>query len=107
MTTPGIALLGPLAINGDTVGLSPRDRVVVTALALHPGEVVSAASLADALWPDDPPASWQKVVQGCVLRLRRSRSPRRRVSPADDIDTQQFQRLLDRGRELLAAPDEI
>ena len=70
MATPGIALLGPLAVNGDTVGLSPRDRVVLTALALHPGEVVSAAALADALWSGSPPPSWKKVVQGCVLRLR-------------------------------------
>ena len=40
-------------------------------LALRPGEVVSAERLADALWGDVPPPSWNKVVQGCVVRLRK------------------------------------
>ncbi len=111
MATPGIALLGPLAVNGDTVGLSPRDRVVLSALALQPGDVVSAASLADTLWRGSPPQSWKKVVQGCVLRLRQVLGAEaietvqdgyRLTTAADDIDTQRFQRLLDRGRELLA-----
>ena len=111
MAAPGIALLGPLAVNGDTDGLSPRDRVVLAALALHPGEVVSAAALAEALWHDTPPPSWKKVVQGCVLRLRQALGPQaietvqdgyRLTTVAGEIDTQRFQRLLDRGRELLA-----
>mgnify|MGYP006175442187 CR=1 FL=1 len=27
--------------------------------------------LADALWGDVPPPTWNKVVQGCVVRLRK------------------------------------
>jgi WD40 repeat protein/DNA-binding SARP family transcriptional activator/energy-coupling factor transporter ATP-binding protein EcfA2 len=111
MATPGIAVLGPLAVNGDTEGLSPRDRVVLTALAIDPGEVVSAAALAEALWQDRAPASWKKVVQGCVLRLRQALGPKaietvqdgyRLTEAAGDVDSQVFQRLLNRGRELLA-----
>ena len=52
--------------------LGPRDRVVLTALATHPGDVVDAERLADALWGERPPASWNKVVPGCVMRLRRA-----------------------------------
>ena len=71
MTHPGVALLGPLSVNGDSAVLSPRDRVVLAALAMHPGDLMSAEHLADALWGERPPASWHKVVPGCVLRLRR------------------------------------
>ena len=111
MGTPGIALLGPLAVRGDTAGLSPRDRVVLAALAIHPGEVVSAAALAEALWQDSPPASWKKVVQGCVLRLRQVLGTQaietvqdgyRLTTAVEETDAQRFQRLLDRGRHLLA-----
>jgi WD40 repeat protein len=36
---------------------------------------VSAERLAEALWGEHPPASWTKVVQGCVVRLRKAISP--------------------------------
>jgi WD40 repeat protein/DNA-binding SARP family transcriptional activator len=114
MGATGIALLGPLAVNGHgdaaTVSLRPRDRVVLAALAVHPGEVVSAERLADALWGERPPASWNKVVPGCVMRLRRvlgaeaiqtSGHGYRLVVPADEIDAQRFERLVSRGRQLL------
>jgi DNA-binding SARP family transcriptional activator len=59
---------------------------------------------------DEPPASWAKVVQGCVVRLRKLLGPsavettpqgyRLRV-PADSMDSLRFERLLARGREVL------
>ena len=66
-----IAVLGPLKVDGDASALGPRDRVVLAVLALRPGEVVGPDGLADALWGDEPPASWSKVVQGCVMRVRK------------------------------------
>jgi DNA-binding SARP family transcriptional activator/WD40 repeat protein len=66
-----VRLLGPLDLDPQGRGLSPRDRVVLSALALHPGVSCSADQLADALWRGTPPPSWAKVVQGCVMRLRR------------------------------------
>jgi DNA-binding SARP family transcriptional activator len=45
----GIAVLGPVTVDGDAAVLGPRDRVMLAALALHPGETVSAEQLADAL----------------------------------------------------------
>src|SRR6266508_2320477 len=65
----GIAVLGPLTIEGEQKVLGRRDRVVLAALVVHPGEVVSAEQLADVLWGEQLPPSWSKVVQGCVVRL--------------------------------------
>ena len=60
-----------MEVDADGAALGPRDRVVLTALAVHCGEAVSGDRLADALWGDEVPASWNKVVQGCVVRLRK------------------------------------
>jgi WD40 repeat protein/DNA-binding SARP family transcriptional activator len=106
----GIGLLGPLTVAGNAAGLAPRDRIVLAALALHPGEVVSAEQLADALWGEQPPVSWNKVVPGCVMRLRRllgadaiETVPEgyRLVVLGDEVDARRFERLVGRARELL------
>jgi WD40 repeat protein/DNA-binding SARP family transcriptional activator/energy-coupling factor transporter ATP-binding protein EcfA2 len=106
----GIAVLGPLSVDNDGAALGPRDRVVLAALAVRPGEVVSADRLADALWGDGPPATWPKVVQGCVVRLRKAlgahaiaTTPQgyRLDLPVDEVDAQRFVWLVGRGRELL------
>lgn len=105
-----IGVLGPLEVDGGPASLGPRDRVVLSALTLQLGRAVSAERLAEALWGDDPPASWNKVVPGCVLRLRRSlgavaietiRDGYRLTLPADDVDAHRFERQLQRGRELI------
>jgi len=79
----GIAVLGPLSIDGADSGLGRRDRVVLTALTVRPSEVLSAEQLADVLWSEQPPASWAKVVQGCVVRLRK-------VLGSESIETTPF-----------------
>ncbi len=108
----GIAVLGPLTIEGEWKNLTRRDRVVLAALAVHPGEVVSAGALADVLWGDRPPASEAKVVQGCVVRLRKllgshaiETSPAGyRLAVADDeIDSRRFERAVGRAGQLLTA----
>jgi DNA-binding SARP family transcriptional activator len=105
-----IALLGPLVIDGGVGKIGPRDRVVLAALAVRPGEVNSADRLADALWRDRPPASWKKVVQGCVARLRQALGPAaietlpqgyRLQVASDELDILRFEYLVGRGRELL------
>ena len=105
----GIAVLGPLAISGDGGSLAPRDRVVLAALTVRRGDVVSAAALADALWRDHPPATWSKQVQASVVRLRRALGAAaietvadgyRLVVPSDEIDAHRFQRLVAEAREL-------
>jgi DNA-binding SARP family transcriptional activator len=67
-----VRLLGPLELDPEGRVLSPRDRVVLSALAVRRGVSCSADELADALWGDHPPVSAPKVVQGCVMRLRRA-----------------------------------
>ncbi|HKA69804.1 MAG TPA: BTAD domain-containing putative transcriptional regulator [Actinomycetes bacterium] len=105
-----IAVLGPLTVDGGSVQLSPRDRVVLAALTVRWGEEVPTELLADALWGDDPPASWGKVVPGCVMRLRRVLGAKaiettshgyRLVTGVDEVDSRRFERLVGRGSELL------
>ena len=106
----GIAVLGPLQVNGGDAPLGPRDRTVLEALAVRSGDVLSAERLADALWVDGVPHTWAKVVQGCVVRLRKAigaeaieTSPQgyRLNLPAEDIDARRFERLIRRSHELL------
>ena len=105
-----IGLLGPLVLEGGVGKSGPRDRVVLAALAIRPGEVSSVERLADALWGDRPPDSSKKVVQGCVARLRQLLGPEtietlpqgyRLSVSSDELDTMHFERLVGRGRELL------
>jgi WD40 repeat protein/DNA-binding SARP family transcriptional activator len=109
----GIEVLGPAAIDG-TDGLTLRDRVVLQALVVRAGEIVDKQVLADALWGDDLPASWSKVVQGCIARLRKL-LPRDAITTTpqgyrltiheDELDARRFERMLARAREHLVDRD--
>ena len=103
-----LRVLGPIEA-GDAAGLGPRDRVVLAALAVRPGDALNAEVLADALWGERPPPSWTKVVQGCISRLRRvlgadlisTTSAGYRLTLVDS-DRDEFEALAARGREYLA-----
>jgi DNA-binding SARP family transcriptional activator len=109
----GIAVLGPLTIGGDqgeTAALWRRDRIVLAALAVRPGQVLTAETLADVLWRTNLPASWQKVIQGCVVRLRKRLGSQavetvadgyRLAIPLDEIDAQRFEHAVRRADELM------
>ncbi len=106
----GIALLGPLDVDGSRVALGSRDRVVLAALAMGPRRTLTAEQLADAVWGASPPASWRKNLQSCIVRLRRVlgadaivTTPQgyRLAVPHDDVDADLFERLVARGQELL------
>ena len=97
--------------SGRTVSLSPRDRAVLSALCVQPGQAVPAEVLADAVWGEAPPKSWGKVVQGSVMRLRRAVGSSaiettaggyRIVLPEGQLDTVEFEHLVARGRSFLA-----
>ncbi|EFL33843.1 transcriptional regulator [Streptomyces viridochromogenes DSM 40736] len=73
-------LLGPPVLYRDAAGgggreargiVSPKSRVLLTALLLDAGRVVSVESLKDALWGEDPPVSAQASLHNHVARLRR------------------------------------
>ena len=105
-----ISVLGPLQLDGNGATLGRRDRVVLAALAVRPGEAVSAAQLAEALWGEHPPASWAKLVQGCVVRLRKTlgnhaieTTPQgyQLVLGGQETDAQRFEHDVRRARELV------
>ena len=106
----GIAVLGPLEVDGQANGLSPRDRVVLSALVVRAGEPIGTEALAFALWGDAMPASWAKVVHGCVVRLRKrlgtaaiesGPSGYRLTLTEGELDNLNFERLFARAREAL------
>ncbi len=112
--TVGIAVLGPLEVDGQGHGLGPRDRVVLSALVVRAGDPISTEALADALWGDQLPASWAKVVQGCVVRLRKRLGAAAIESGAAgyrltlneaEVDNRRFERLFERAREAFAGGD--
>jgi DNA-binding SARP family transcriptional activator/WD40 repeat protein/energy-coupling factor transporter ATP-binding protein EcfA2 len=104
-----IAVLGPLLVAG-AGNVSRRDRVVLAALAVRAGHPVRTEELVDALWGEHPPSSAHKILQGCIVRLRKllgveaiETSARGYVLalPPDQLDSQRFERLVVRARELL------
>jgi WD40 repeat protein/DNA-binding SARP family transcriptional activator len=105
-----IGVLGPLEVDAQSARLGSRDRIVLAALAMRPGELLTAEQLADAVWGEEPPASWAKNLQGCVSRLRKllgadaietsARGYRLRV-PLDTVDASEFSQLAGRADELM------
>ena len=106
----GITVLGPLLVVGAGT-LSRRDRVVLAALAVRAGHPVQTEELIDALWGEQAPSSAHKILQGCIVRLRKVLGPDAIETsthgyvltlPPDDLDSQRFERLVVRARELIA-----
>ena len=105
-----LRVLGALTLDEGRIELAPRDRLVLAALAARLGTSVTVESLATALWGDDLPASWSKVIPGCIMRLRRLIAPARiETTPIGyrlaaegvDLDAVNFERLVARGSQLL------
>jgi DNA-binding SARP family transcriptional activator/WD40 repeat protein len=106
-----IRALGPLLVGEPPATLSRRDRVVVAALLTRRGAPCSPDDIADALWATQRPATWPKVVQGAVVRVRRALGREavdrgedgyRLVLRDGDADTAVFESLVTRGRRLAA-----
>lgn len=74
-----ISLLGPVEVvlaDGERRSLgSIAQRATLAALALRPGEVVSADRLMAAIWGDDQPVSATSTLHAHVSRLRRAVGP--------------------------------
>lgn len=116
-----IRVLGPLevALNGGTVALPGRKvRVLLAALVVHAGEVVSTDRLYDILWGPEPPASAVNTLQTYVSQLRASLEPERPPGEpsrllvtrrpgyvlaidTDDVDAAHFERLSRAGHATL------
>jgi DNA-binding SARP family transcriptional activator len=115
-------LLGPfqVAATGRVIEIgSTKQRAVLAVLAVRLNRPVPSETLIEEIWGGHPPASVQSTLQSLVYRLRRALADagaeaagvglRRRgstyVLEADELqlDARRFERLLARGRELLAA----
>jgi DNA-binding SARP family transcriptional activator len=113
-------VLGPLEVRSDGVPVdlgSPKQRVVLAALLIARGAVVSVDRLVDAVWGDSPPPAATTSLQAYISNLRRAlrqpggdRSPIERVNPGyrlnvsdDRVDMLEFASL---AKEVRAATDE-
>ncbi|WP_162794010.1 AfsR/SARP family transcriptional regulator [Streptomyces paludis] len=84
---------------------APKQRAVLAALLLRPGQVVSVDELIDQVWGESPPDAARKAVQVYVSRLRRAlpEAPPRGQLPGYVIDVRPDQVDLHRFRAFVAA----
>jgi DNA-binding SARP family transcriptional activator/tetratricopeptide (TPR) repeat protein len=71
-------LLGPLTVSDGArpVAVSaPRQRVLLAALLLSAGRVVSVDTLAEVLWDGEPPAGARGAMHSAIQRLRSALGP--------------------------------
>src|SRR5215210_8238948 len=117
---PGLEffILGPLEARRGEDALplgSPKQRALLGLLLLHANELVSRDRLIDELWGDAAPQTVNAALNGYLTKLRRllangagenvlsTQAPGYVLSvPADGLDADRFERLVERGRSELA-----
>lgn len=111
VNSPPFRCFGPAAFarEGDVqVAGGHRERSLLAALLLHPGDHQPVSRLADALWPHGKPRDPAHALRTLVMRLRRRIAPIRlettaggyRIDADDaDVDVYLFMRLVEQGRE--------
>src|SRR6201999_4478169 len=70
-----LGVLGPLQVRRDGAPVmipGAKPRAILTMLGLHGGSVVSADTLLELLWGDDPPRTAGKALQTHISSLRRT-----------------------------------
>jgi DNA-binding SARP family transcriptional activator len=70
-----LGVLGPLQVRRDGAPVmipGAKPRAILTMLGLHGGSVVSAETLIELLWGDDPPRTAAKALQTHISSLRRT-----------------------------------
>src|ERR1700742_3275806 len=70
-----LGVLGPLQVRQDGAPViipGAKPRAILTMLGLHGGSVVSAETLIELLWGDDPPRTAAKALQTHISLLRRT-----------------------------------
>jgi predicted ATPase/DNA-binding SARP family transcriptional activator len=111
-----LRLLGPVQLEIDGRAVAPsaaKQRALLGLLGLHANDVVTSDRVVDEIWGERPPASAHKLVQTYVWQLRKLLGDALRTSPsgyelalpAERIDSCRFERLTERGQELLDAGD--
>jgi DNA-binding SARP family transcriptional activator len=117
-----LRVLGPVGLDepGQVADMgSVKQRLVLAALLVDAGRLVTVSDLVDRLWDDDPPPEARKIVYSHVSRVRRvleqAEGPVRldrltggyllQVDP-DQVDIHRFQRLVERARQEQRDDDE-
>ncbi len=110
-------LIGPLQVRHDDVALlvpAAKQRILLAALLLAPGNVVSSARLTELVWNGRPPAGAAVTLRSYVGRLRQALGPAgQRIVTADagylikagedEIDLSSYARLCGSGEAALQA----
>lgn len=112
-----LRLLGPLEVvrAGELVRIGgAKSRVLLAALALEAGRIVSVDLLVEALWPGEAPETAEHAIQVYVSQLRKglgAEAITRRGSgyalelDPERVDLRRFSRLVGEGRQALTAGD--
>jgi len=105
-----VGILGPVELRGPVHLGGAMERCLLAALAVRCGEAVSAESLVDALWADDPPRTAAKTLQNYVLHVRRAMAGMTGLSivtqpsgyclraPPETVDARRAESLITAGR---------
>ena len=102
-------ILGPLEVesNGERIDLGgPKQHTVLAYLLIRANSVVTAETLKECLWGEDPPESAGNVLQTYVSHLRRAIGRERIVAQAagyrlrvgpSELDAEHFETLVREG----------
>ncbi len=115
-TKVAIDILGPLrlSVSNEVMHIgSPKERAVLTLLALRVGAVVSTADLESAAWGENEPANARQSTKN-YISLNKKRLPEgsiefvamqgyRLTMPKDCVDLYRFERYCARGNALLGS----
>jgi DNA-binding SARP family transcriptional activator len=112
-----VGLLGPLFVgtaDGEVTVGAPKERALLSVLALEVGRTVSSDELADKMWAGDPPDSATGALQVYVSHLRKllgsdaisTRRPGYALDvPPEAVDVACFEQLVTAGRSAMASGD--
>ncbi|MFD0350631.1 winged helix-turn-helix domain-containing protein [Kitasatospora aburaviensis] len=82
------SVLGPLGVQANGRPVNPgsaRQRAVLTALLLTPGQPMTAEQLTEAVWPRNPPNDVMANLHSYVSNLRRLLEPNRPPRSRDTV----------------------
>ncbi|OBK46769.1 BTAD domain-containing putative transcriptional regulator [Mycobacterium sp. 1081908.1] len=110
-----LGVLGPLQVRraGTPVAIpGAKPRAILTMLGLHVGSVVSADTLVELLWGEDPPRTAAKALQTHISSLRRTLGDGFVLTEGagwtlaeSEVDASRYKSAARRGRDAAAAGD--
>jgi DNA-binding SARP family transcriptional activator len=105
-------VLGPLEVVGGNGAIAlggPRQRTVLAQLVVHANELISADTLIDRVWGEEPPDAARSTLFTYISHLRKALGPERIESRGpgyvlsighEELDATRFARLLDEARRV-------